>query len=91
MPEETDLPDDDDVVIWYVEERDGLDVYRVTKGPTVIGEYTGRSIGSSVFQVAVEHVAPGRVVWLKDDLRFRRLKPFADHETHPPPPPNAES
>ena len=38
--DEADLPDDDDVVIWHVEERDGLDVYRVTKGPTVIGEYT---------------------------------------------------
>jgi hypothetical protein len=44
-PEETHQPDDDDVVIWYVEERNGLDVYRVTKGPTVIGEYTGRSHG----------------------------------------------
>ena len=50
------LPDDDDVIIWQLDERDGLDVYRVTKGDTVLGEFTGRSIGSAVFQRAVEHV-----------------------------------
>jgi hypothetical protein len=89
-PEDTDLPDDDDVVIWHVEARNGLDVYRVTKGPTVIGEYTGWSISSSVFQVAVEHVAPGRVVWLKEELRLRRLDLGGDSEIlHPPP--DAES
>ena len=70
-----ELPDDDDVIIWYVQERDGLDVYRVTKGSTVIGEFTGRSIGSSVFQAAVQHADPGRAVWLKDERPFRRLNP----------------
>lgn len=75
MPEATDedLPDENDVIIWYVEERDGLDVYRVTKGRVVIGEYTGRSIGSLVFQAAVGHTDPGRSVWLKDERPFRRL------------------
>ena len=42
---ESDLPDDDDVIIWHLPDRDGLDVYRVTKGRTVLGEFTGRSIG----------------------------------------------
>jgi len=70
-----DSPDDDDVVIWHLEERDGLDVYRITKGATVVGEFTGRSIGSSVFQTAVEHTGPGRAVWLKDERPFRRLNP----------------
>lgn len=72
---ERDLPDDDDVIIWHLPERDGLDVYRVTKGATIVGEFTGRSIGSSVFQTAVERAEPGRVVWLKDELSCRRLKP----------------
>jgi hypothetical protein len=72
---ESELPDDDDVIIWHLQDRDDLDVYRVTKGPTVLGEFTGRSIGSAVFQVAVEHAEPGRAVWLKDELRFRRLNP----------------
>ncbi len=72
----SDRPDDDDVVIWGLPERDGLDVYRVTKGSRVIGEFTGRSVGSDVFRAAIEHVEPGRVVWLKDDLGFRRLKPY---------------
>ena len=72
------LPDDNDVVIWYVEERDGLDVYRVTKGTSVIGEYTGRSTGASVFRVAVQHTDPGRCVWLKDEQGFRRLNSASD-------------
>jgi hypothetical protein len=67
------LPDDDDVIIWQLEGRNGLDVYRVTKGDKVLGEFSGRSIGSVVFQTAVEHAEPGRVVWLRDDLWFRRL------------------
>jgi hypothetical protein len=66
-------PFDDDVVIWHLEDRDGLDTYRVTKGPTIIGEFTGRSIAATVFQTAVEHAQPGRLVWLNDDLGFRRL------------------
>jgi hypothetical protein len=44
---ESDLPDDDDVIIWHLDDRDDLDVYRVTKGSTVLGEFTGRSIGSN--------------------------------------------
>jgi hypothetical protein len=72
---ERDLPDDDDVIIWHVQERHGLDVYRVTKGVTILGEFTGRSIGSAVFQKAVAHAEPGRAVWLKDELSFRRLNP----------------
>jgi hypothetical protein len=75
MPEGPELPDDNDVIIWYLEERDDMDVYRVTKGTRVLGEFTGRSIGSQVFHSAVEHVEPGRAVWLKDELRFRRLNP----------------
>ena len=77
MPEdpESEQPDDDDVIIWHLQDRDDLDVYRVTKGSTVLGEFTGRSIGSAVFHAAVEHAEPGRAVWLKDDLRFRRLNP----------------
>jgi hypothetical protein len=73
-----DRPDDNDVIIWYVEERNGLDVYRVTKGELFIGQFTGRSIGSSVFRTAVEHASAGRSVWLKDERQFRRLNP-ADH------------
>lgn len=72
MPE---LPDDDDVIIWHLEEQNDMDVYRVTKGTTILGEFTGRSIGSTVFHAAVEHVEPGRAVWLKDELGFRRLNP----------------
>ena len=72
---ERELPDDDDVIIWHLEERDGLDVYRVTKGEATLGEFTGRSIGATVFQKAVEHAEPGRAVWLKDERRFRRLNP----------------
>jgi hypothetical protein len=72
---ESELPDDDDVIIWHLEDRDDLDVYRVTKGSMVVGEFTGRSIGSAVFQAAVEHAEPGRAVWLKDERRFRRLNP----------------
>ena len=78
-----DGPDDDDIVIWYVEQRDDLDVYRVTKGSNVIGEFTGRSIGSSVFKVAVEHAGSGRAVWLKDELRLRRLFPPEDVSSVP--------
>ena len=69
-------PTDADVIIWHLEDRDGLDTYRVTKGPTMIGEFTGRSIAATVFQTAVEHAQPGRLVWLKDNLGFRRLKPW---------------
>jgi len=72
---ESEQPAVDDVIIWHLEDRDDLDVYRVTKGSTVLGEFTGRSIGSAVFHAAVEHTEPGRAVWLKDDLRFRRLNP----------------
>jgi hypothetical protein len=72
---ESELPDDDDVIIWHLDDRDDLDVYRVTKGSTVLGEFTGRSIGSTVFQTAVEHAQAGRAVWLKDDRPFRRLHP----------------
>ena len=80
LPEGRDnLPDDDDVIIWQLEEREGLDVYRVTKGDTVLGEFTGRSIGSVVPQRAVEHAEPGRAVWLRDDLWFRRLIPQSTH------------
>ena len=68
-----DLPDATDVVIWYLEERDGLDVYRVTKGTVTVGEFTGRSIGSAVFQAAFDHADSGRAVWLKDERGFRRL------------------
>ena len=72
---ESELPDDDDVIIWHLQDRDDLDVYRVTKGSTVLGEFTGRSIGSAVFGAAVEHAERGRAVWLKDDRPFRRLNP----------------
>ena len=80
MPEaaQDDLPDENDVIIWYVEEREGLDVYRVTKGTVVMGEYTGRSIGSAVYRAAVEHTDLGRSVWLKDERQFRRLNPVGD-------------
>lgn len=40
----------------------GLDVYRVTKGSLVIGEYAGRRIGSRVFRAALKHTDPGRSV-----------------------------
>jgi hypothetical protein len=71
----SELPGDDDVIIWHLPDRDDLDVYRVTKGSMVVGEFTGRSIGSAVFQAAVEHAEPGHAVWLKDERRFRRLNP----------------
>jgi hypothetical protein len=74
---EIELPDEDDVIIWQLQDRDGLDAYRVTKGSTILGEFTGRSIGSTVFQAALEHAEPGRAVWLKDERRFRRLNPKA--------------
>ena len=70
---ERELPDNDDVVIWHLQEQNGLDVYRVTKGLTVLDNFTGRSIGSSVFQAALEHIEPGHSVWLKDEMGFRRL------------------
>ena len=78
MPDnaKTDVPDDNDVVITYMDERDGLDVYRVTKGPTVIGEFIGLGIGSSVLHIAVEHAEPGRSVWVKDEDGVRRVNPF---------------
>ena len=75
---ESELPDNDDVIIWHLQDREGLDVYRVTKGSTLLGEFTGRSIGSVVFRAAVEHSEPGHAVWLKDERRFRRLN-RADH------------
>ena len=68
-------PSSDDVVIWHLEDRDGLDAYRVTKGSRVLCEFTGRSIGSTVFQAAFKHTEPGRAVWLKDERGFRRLNP----------------
>lgn len=67
-------PDDNDVIIWHVDDRD-VDVYRVTKGAAILGEFTGRSIGSTVFHEAFEHTASGRVVRLKDELGVRRLNP----------------
>lgn len=75
MSEDRDreLPDEHDVIIWHLDDRNDLDVFRVTKGATVLGEFTGRSIGSTVFRAAVEHAEPGRAVWLKDDRPFRRL------------------
>lgn len=72
-PPDSERPDDDDVIIWHLPDREELDVYRVTKGAVVLGEFTGRSIGSTVFQAAVQHVDPGRAVWLKDDRPFRRV------------------
>jgi hypothetical protein len=75
---ESELPDDNDVIIWHLQDQDEMDRYRVTKGTTVLGEFTGRSIGSAVFQAAVEHAEPGRAVWLKDERRFRRLNDPAD-------------
>jgi hypothetical protein len=75
---ETELPADDDVIIWHLRDRDSLDVYRVTKGSTVLGEFTGRSIGPVVFQTAVAHAESGRAVWLKDERRFRRLNDPTD-------------
>jgi hypothetical protein len=77
------VPDDADVIIWHVQERDGLDVYRVTKGATVLGEFTGRSIGSTVFQAATAHAEPGRDVWLSDEVSCRRLKPPSASEFIP--------
>ena len=74
---DVELPDENDVIIWQLQDRDGLDVYRVTKGSTILGEFTGRSIGSTVFRAALEHAEPGRAVWLKDERRFRRLNPKA--------------
>jgi hypothetical protein len=69
-----DRPDEDDIIIWHVEDS-VTDVYRITKGAAVLGEFTGRSIGSTVFHEAAKHVEPGRAVWLKDDLSVRRLNP----------------
>ena len=60
----SEQPVDDDVVIWHLPDRDGLDVYRVTKGSRVIGEFTGRSVGPVVLQAAIEQAEPGRAVWL---------------------------
>ena len=72
----SEQPDADDVVIWHLPDRDDLDVYRVTKGPRLIGEFTGRSVGSGVFQAAIEQTEPGRAVWLKDERGIRRLTPY---------------
>ena len=77
----SEQPNDDDVVIWQLPERDDLDVYRVTKGSRVIGEFTGRSVGPSVLQAAIDQAEPGRAVWLKDEGGFRRVAlwgPFDD-------------
>jgi hypothetical protein len=80
----SELPDvDDDVIIWHLPDRDDFDVYRVTKGSLDLGEFTGRSVGSTVFQVAVGHAEPGRAVWLKDERGFRRLNP-ATRPSDPP-------
>ena len=81
-----DSPTANDVVIWYLEERDGLDVYRVTKAAVTVGEFTGRSIGSSVFQAAFEHADTGLAVWLKDERGFRRLNPGDQSDKLPGPP-----
>jgi hypothetical protein len=75
MPEQPEFPDDDDVIICHLGERDDMDVYRVIKGTTILGEFTGRSIGSSVLHAAIEHVEPGRAVWPRDELSVRRLNP----------------
>lgn len=69
-------PDADDVVIWHLPDLDDLDVYRVTKGARVIGEFTGRSIGARVFRAAVEQTESGRTVWLNDEEGMRRLTPY---------------
>ena len=68
-------PDDHDVVIWHLPDRDQLDVYCVTKGSKVLGEFTGRSIGSDVFRAAIEQTERGRFVWLRDEHGFRRIYP----------------
>jgi len=47
---------------------------RVTKGAKIIGEFTGRSVGSAVYRAAIEQAEPGRAVWLKTDFGFRRVK-----------------
>jgi hypothetical protein len=31
-----------------------------------------------VYQAAVEHAEPGRAVWLRDELGFRRLNPHRE-------------
>ena len=72
----SEQPVDDDVVIWHLPDRDGLDVYRVTKGARVIGEFTGRSVGPGVLQAAIEQAEPGRAVWLNDERGFRRVSPY---------------
>jgi len=53
----SDGPDDADVLIWNVQDHD-VDVYRVLRGTTVRGEFSGRSIGSTVFGEAVKHSEP---------------------------------
>jgi hypothetical protein len=63
------------MIMWHLPEHGELDVYRITRGSTLPGEYTGRSIGWAVFHAAVEHAEPARAVWLKDDRPFRRLNP----------------
>jgi hypothetical protein len=80
---EPELPDEDDVVIWQLPDQNGLDAYRVTKGSKVLGEFTGRSIGSTVFHAAVAHAERDRAVWLKDDRPFRRLNPKEPPESAP--------
>ncbi|MEP6917957.1 MAG: hypothetical protein ABJC89_20085 [Acidobacteriota bacterium] len=78
---EGELPDEDDVVIWQLPDRNGLDAYRVTKGSQELGEFTGRSIGSTVFHAAVAHAEPGRAVWLHDQRGVRRLNPKGPPES----------
>ena len=72
----SEQPDDKDVVIWQLPERENVDVYRVTKGARVIGEFTGRSVSSAVYRAALEEAEPGRAIWLKTDDGIRRLKPY---------------
>jgi hypothetical protein len=86
MPDDarSELPNvNHDVIIWHLPDRDDLDVYRVTKGSMDLGTFTGRSVGSIVFQAAVGHADPGRAVWLKDERGFRRLNP-ATRRSDPP-------
>ena len=65
---ESELPAGDDVIIWHLQERDGLDVYRLTKGPTTIGEFTGRIIvvrvsgSAQARRIRAGCLAEGRVV-----------------------------
>ena len=73
MADSSDRPDASDIVICQLDERDGLDVYRLVRGDTVLGEFTGRGIGAVVLRAAAGHTRPGRSIWLRDELGVRRL------------------